>query len=246
MLYIVYYGKLVVEGDLLTIYQPFRPVRKIKFNEISEVKLKWGEYVAYIDGEKVFKFDYSTTPGIKLLCEQLSNLGKIKSNSILRNDNSSSMSKKEYFTVGTTRGEMISSFILVLICGGLSIFLLLDGTMGIFYEIICVVGFILFTGFTIYSMIWKVTVSFDSMYVKVIFRKERKCDLNEITRVRCRKENIVIYAGERKIVKVSFGHKNFSDLWYWLISKEDIDFFDGKGNHFTSKDYLETEKNRCI
>lgn len=247
MVYLAVYcllWKIVVEGELLTIYQPFRPVRKIKFYEISEVKLKWGEYVAYIDGEKVFKFDYSTTPGIKLLYEQLSNLGKIKNSSILRKDNCLAKCKKEYFTVGTTRGEVISSFILLLILGGLSIFILLDGTAGLFYEIICVVGFILFAGFIIYSMIWKVTVSFDSMYVKVIFRKEKKYYLNEITRVHCRKENIVIYAGERKIVKVSFGHKNFSDLWYWLISKEDIDFFDGKGNHFTSKDYLETEKNR--
>lgn len=83
---VVYYllWEIIVEGDLLTIYQPFRPVRKITIYEISEVKPRWGEYVAYIGGKKVFKFDYSTTHGIESLYERLQELGKIKINSILQ------------------------------------------------------------------------------------------------------------------------------------------------------------------
>lgn len=236
--------KIVVEGDMLTIYQPFHPVRKIKIYEISEVKLRWGEYVAYIDGEKIFRFDYSTTHGIELLHERLQELGKIKNNSILQKDDCLLKSKKENFTVRTGKGDMFASFFLLSILGFCLIYSWIDGSVEIFYEIIYVVAFIFLTGFIIYSMTWKVSVSFDAIYVKTVFLKEKKYYLNEITRVRWRKDNIVIYVKDRKIVKVPSGHKNFSYLWDWLVSKEDMEFFDGKGNHFTGKGYLETVTKR--
>lgn len=235
--------KIVVEEDLLTVYHPFRTVRKIRFCEISEVKLKWGDIVGYVDGKRSFTID-PAIPGADILFEKFFELGKINCKSILQNVNCSGMSRKENFTVRTKKGNIIVSFISVLLVGGALILLWNERSLEAFYKIVTIVFIILMIGYIIYSLIRKVTVSFNTIYVKNILSKEKEYSLREITRVCWRRENIVIYAGERKIAKVSSEYKNFSYLLEWLLRKDDIEFFDGKGNYFTSKDYLETEKNR--
>ena len=60
----------------------------------------------------------------------------------------------------------------------------------------------------------------------------------DITKVRYKDENIVIYVGERKVVKVMSGFENFHYLLAWLLRKEGIKFYDKKGNYFSEKDLM--------
>ena len=234
--------RCVVGIDSMTFYSPFLPVKVVKFHEITTVKYaekRTGGYgggkkflTGYRNEKKVFEFDEDMV-GFDLLCRQLAMMGKIRCRQS-KEDNLEmgrmdpgqpkeffsmigvieSSRMKEDFSVTATRRDILSAVFGVVLFGGFFIACLVcrDETIGTFYVIV----FALFTllGLTelIPALLWRITVNYNVIHIRNSYGRTESYDFREITMIKEQKNHIILYAGEKKIVKVSKDYKNFTLL----------------------------------
>lgn len=202
-----YLWKAIVEVDTLTIYFPFSSDRKIKFYEITAVLLKKEDLYIYVNRRRVCIIDTNMI-GYHLFYDQLYRAGIVGSAQI-----------KESFSVTESNETIIRNFLIALffVALGLMIIFCLDERMEFYYYILYICFNIMFLLTLVHSMIWKITVSYNSISIRNMFGRVKSYSIREITMIQQNKFHIEIIADDKKIAKVTSDCKNYSFLLEWLI-----------------------------
>ncbi|MCL2817661.1 MAG: hypothetical protein FWD39_04665 [Clostridiales bacterium] len=202
--------KIKVEGDTLTIHMPFRPVRIIKFQDITEVKERFIGIAGYIDGKKVFAADMRTSY-YELFVEQLKEAGKMGPS----------------FTVRPYQGNLVLAVLLLLVFGGSLVGVIFwpNETVDLFVYLGISGAFLASLYFLANSLFWKITVTQDTLFVKNTFGVEKAYPIGEISKVEERRENFTLYAGTEKIVKIGKNAAGLQSLLERLV-EENVSYYD--------------------
>lgn len=201
--------RCVVGEDSMTFYTPFLPVKTIKFYEITKVTYRENRTYGYGGGKKVltgyrnkkkiFQF-YDNIIGFDLLYEQLRLLGKIES-----------VQLKEEFSLRETKGNILRVVFGVMMFGGIFLAFCIcnDEEIQPFY-------YIAFAGITLFYLIdlicvllWRVTVNYNTIHIRNSFGKTITFAIRDITKVQEQQNHIVLYVGDKKIVKISKDYENY-------------------------------------
>lgn len=201
--------RCVVGEDFMTFYTPFLPVKTIKFYEITKVTYRENRTNGYGGGKKVltgyrnkkkiFQF-YDNIIGFDLLYEQLCLLGKIESGQL-----------KEEFSLRETKGNILRVVFGVVMFGGvfLAFCICNDDEIQPFY-------YIAFAGITLFYLIdlicillWRVTVDYNTIHIRNSFGRTITFAIRDITKVQEQQNHIVLYVGDKKIVKISKDYENY-------------------------------------
>lgn len=205
------FWSVVVEGDLLTVQMPLRPAKKIRLWEISRVKEKKFGIIAYSDEKKLFMVD-NTASNYDLLYGQLFEAGKIER-----------FQKKESITVTVARGDIARITLGALFFDGLLVAaIVFKEDIGLVYWMILLFFAVIFTGYLIASLRWRVTVSFGTVGVRKAFSREKTYSIREITMVYKKKDRIILFAGERKVEEVMSDRENYTYLLNRLENEKTI------------------------
>lgn len=202
--------KVVVTTDSLTIYSPFLPIRKIKFYEISLVGQKKYGLLGYTNSKKRFVIDKDAA-GFDILYEKLYLLGKMER-----------IQKTENFSVTIDRQDMIGSSVILLLFGGYFVAMLIfpDETVDLFLYILSAGLAVVSLYDCLRQLIWKLTVSFHNISVRALLKGEKSYSIQSITMVCMEKNDMIIYAGNKKIAKIFSDYKNYPLLLNYLADME--------------------------
>ncbi len=198
---------IILDFDSLTIVSPMHRVNKISFYELTHIHYyenRESDYMygkrfldGYINKKKVFSINESFC-GFEILYGLLESTGKIEKSQL-----------KEEFVVAEQKGTIIRNFFGVVFFGGVfAAALILKDEVG---TSICVIisGFLLlFIVELIKNLLWKMTVTYSTLYIRGFSGRVCACNIRDITAVIERQHYITLYSEQRKIAKVckDFNH----------------------------------------
>ena len=202
----------VVEADIMTVYNPFFPIKKFNICEISKVKefksgITYNRMVGYVERKKVFEVDRSVI-GFDQFCEQLYYAGKLKPIEI-----------KENFTVRISKSDIVGDIFGIVVFGAcLSAAIIMREEITIIF--IIGVGFLSAKLLIdiVNKVLWKVTVNYDSICVRNKFGIEKSYLWKEITMVQEWSGGADLFVGNKRIVKVATDNENYTPLMVRLSS----------------------------
>ena len=201
--------RCVIEGETMTFYCPFLPVKAIKLYELTRVTYtenRTGGYgtgkkmlTGYRDKKKVFEF-LDDMVGFELFYYQLYQLGKIEKNEL-----------KDEFVLKNTKRNMFSAVFGVVLFGGMLIAICVTKEIGrkAFYIIFFACATLFYVDDMIKELLWRVTVSYQTIEIRNGYGISKSYFIKDISRVKEESHNIVLFVGNKKIAKISKDCENF-------------------------------------
>jgi|GEM_PF-6418473 len=190
--------RIVVAGDKFALHRPFRDVLEFTLGDISTAKIVDNHCKVFMDGKKIFSVN-KFMPNYEFLHEMLFDAKKFDFLQVV---------EEEEFTV---RGK--PSEIITYIC--LAVFCVFAVPLGLWLDLEEVVGALFFTPFFCFNAFTlakiRITVAGDNFTVRRMLGAEREYEIKQITKVDLKRNNAILYVGERKI-RVHAGYENFTAL----------------------------------
>ncbi len=201
--------RCVVEGESMTFYCPFLPVKVIKFYELTRVTYRENRTGGYGTGrkmltgyrgkKKVFEF-LDNVAGFELLHYQLCQLGKIETNEL-----------KEEFVLKNTKSNIFSAAFGAVLFGGMLILccVLKEEEIGAFYIIFFACATLVNVDWLMNELLWRVTVSYQTIEIRNSHGYKKSYFIRDISRVKEESNHILLFVGDKKIAKISKDCENF-------------------------------------
>lgn len=213
----------VVTADSLTFYLPLFPPKEFRFDEITSVKYTENRLLGgggkkrlegYRQSKKIFIVEESTI-GFDVLYAVLQRNGKLDYIPFGQKDKDASgcVPVLEDFSITESTENVVRSittFLLFGVLGALAVWIRDE------VEWIYVLISVFFALFSLVNMlntlIWKVTIGFRSISVRNSFGRVKTYEIRQITEIQETQDHLVLYAGDKKIVKIFKNHKNTAQL----------------------------------
>lgn len=214
---------ILLESDSFTIVRPLFPAKRIRFCELTRIRYYENRILGYgcgrkvLDGymntKKVFSIDESFR-GFGYLYSLFKKTGKLERPQI-----------KEEFVVFEIRENIINDVLGVVFFGGMAVVTALfkDEVEPIFCIFFICLTLLCISGL-IENLLWKVTVTYGTIYIRSKRGWVSAYGFREITSVIEETNHIILYSGEKKILRVFKDFKNF-ELLRNRLEAEHIPFY---------------------
>lgn len=226
--------RCAIKGDSLTFYMPLLPAKEIKFYEIDHVyctdnqtygmsNLKKLE--GYHGQKKLFSIEEDIC-GFPLLYELLYERRQVNYIPVpedLKEINALQyVPVKESFSITAKTGDKISAVVidLLFIVPCMVYILWNHSEFEPFYQILAIFMMLLFLSNAISTLLWKVTIDFQTISIRNHPGITRTYEIRQISKVIELENHIILYAGEKKVAKIAKSSKNFSYLFERLLRAE--------------------------
>lgn len=202
------FGKCVITTDSLIVYMPLIPVKKIRADEITSVKYSKNRtgptgterkvLKIYHQHKKICSIEDDDIQGFDLLYYLFEQSGKIERIPI-----------EENITVTARKSETVCGVI------GLLFFLVLwlymiwnKNEFELFYHILIIVVILVTLIEMMHILLWRVTMDAHTISVRNSFGTVKTYEISQITKVAKKDDDIILYTGEKEIVKIPKKAKN--------------------------------------
>lgn len=180
--------------------------KAVAFSEVSRaVYTKEGNVrrlVGYAGREKIFNYT-DMFGGFDFLRDYLEYLRKMEHSEL-----------RENITVRINNGDIVRNVISVIMFVGLLVIVFVWEPDGVEPPLLCLLIF--FAVIALYNFIgdalWRVQLTYDTVYVRNQWGREKAYALRDISGVLEKKECSIIYVGEKKVVKVFVDYANYQLL----------------------------------
>lgn len=215
----------VVTADSLTFYLPLFPPREICFDEITSVKYTENRLLGgggkkrlegYRHRKKIFIVEESTI-GFDVLCSVFQQNGKLDYIPFGQQNKGASgcVPVLEDFSITESTKNVVRSivdFLMFGALGALTVWVWTRGELEWIYMLIGVFVALFSLIYMINTLLWKVTIGYQTISVRNGYGMVKTYEIRQITEIREQKDHLVLYAGDKKIVKIFKDHKNTAQL----------------------------------
>ena len=223
----------MIRSDSLTLYMPLLPAKEIKFYEIDFVHytdnntygLSGQKTLAGYRGKKKLFSIEEDIIGFQFLCALLCERGKVEYIPVTENPTAEKIMKRvpvvEIFSVTAKTGNKVRDIIFFLFLALCFAYILWDrAEFELGYQIIAVVMLPLSFLELLSELLWKVTVDFHTISIRNSLGIVKTYEIRQITEVAEFEQHIILYAGQKKVVKIAKSRKNFQYLFERLLRSE--------------------------
>lgn len=214
---------IILEADSLTIITPLFPVKHINFYDLTHIRYyenrvdgyRGGRMIldGYIHKKRVFSIDdsFSEFCCLYMLLEET---GKMERPEI-----------KEEFVISETRDNISNAVLGVVLFGGCAVAsVVYHDEVELLYRIFMICAALVAVLDLIEKLMWKVTVTYSTIYIRSKTGRVSSCLIRDITSVIEEKNYLVLYSGEEKVLKVCKDYKNL-DLLRNRLEAEQTAFY---------------------
>lgn len=217
--------RCVIAEDSLTFYLPLFPPKEIPFHEITSVKYTENRNLGggskkrlegYRQKKKLFTVEESTL-GFDVLYTVFLERGKLSPIPLngYSKESLDCVPVLEDFSITENRENVIrsiSTFLFSAVLCALSVWTWTRNELEWIYVLISILFLAVSLCDMIDTLLWKLTVGFRTISVRNSFGKTKTYDIRQITEIQETRNHLVLYVGEKKVVKIFKDHKNVPQL----------------------------------
>lgn len=205
--------KVSVNADVLSVRLPFKREQAVRIDGISDIKMKREGIIIYAHGQRLVSID-RYFDGYSMLWAQLWLAEKV------------SEEVKTDFVIKQHKANIITGFLCPVFGIGAFVWTFTRGyNPANIYEKIFFTAVLIVTSYLpVHYLIWKVMVSKDGIAVRKAIREEKEYQFSDITKVKLDDQNMIVYAGDKKAVKIPLACEGCQEL-IQRLRLHDIPFF---------------------
>lgn len=202
--------KCSIKKDVITIRRPFLKKSVIQIKEITKIRQTSEMLIIYANGRR-FAAVNKVASNFSLFYAQLCVAEKI-----IKPDQLTDYAIRNNKTKFASAGLCLILPILFFNWDLTEMVKPLVLYQNIFFSVLALIAL----SYLICCIYWKMTVSGRNITIRRAFREKQEYDISDITKVNTDDQNIVLFAGEKKVAKIAIRDENCNALMHLLLQVE--------------------------